>query len=441
MPVSVTFNGTVYNIPASGETGWATVGTNFLVDVGNNALCLTGTQTMSNKVLTLQNGAVGAPSLSFTADTASGVYQPSTSQVAIATAGVQRVLVDTTGNVTLSATPAITDSSNKVATTQFVATSPAVTDNIGRNYLHNPLFRVQQRGVGAFTANGAYTADRWQIIATTDTVSYSIGTYSDSNRTQIGGEEAVSYLVNTFTGSSSAGAFNYIKQSIEGVRRLSGKTVTVSFWANATSGTPKIGVNMVQVFGTGGSPSASVWALTTGQSVTISSTITRYSVQITLPSASGKTFGTTANTDYTGLALAFSSGATNTALFGNIGVQSSVIVIWGVQVENGSNMTALEKPDIRFDTANCQRFYNAGAILGASTGTTSATIYVPMAYPVTMRTTPTVAGANNSSTNITTPTAVVSSGAPTQMVIGTGTCTASGAYIVNVTYTSTADFP
>jgi hypothetical protein len=106
MPVSTTFNGTLYNIPASGETGWATVGTNFLVDVGNNALCLTGTQTASNKEITLQPGTAGAPSLSFTADTAPGVYQPSTSQMAIATAGTQRILVDASGVLNILGPPA-----------------------------------------------------------------------------------------------------------------------------------------------------------------------------------------------------------------------------------------------------------------------------------------------------------------------------------------------
>jgi hypothetical protein len=464
MPVSVTFNGTLYNIPASGETGWATVGTNFLVDVGNNALCLTGTQTMSNKVLTLQNGSAATPSLSFTADTASGLYQPLASELAIATGGTERVLIDSSGVVNVLGAPGIvnasagdlslqstsgavraptmvtTDKSTAVATTAFVATSPAVTDNIGRNYLHNPMFRVQQRGLGAFTANAAYTADRWQIELVTDTVSYQIGTYSDAQRVTIGDEEAVYYLTNTFTGSSSAGAYNYIKHSIEGVRRLSNKTVTVSFWANATSGTPKLGINAVQVFGTGGSPSSSAWALATGNSVTISTTITRYTTTFTIPSTSGKTLGTTANTDYTGLAIAYSSGATNNAIFGNIGVQTSVISIWGVQLEVASNATALEKTDIRFDTANCQRFYNQGAIISAGYATTSGQIYVPLAYPVTMRTTPTVAGANNSSTNITSPTAVASAAAPTQVVVGSGTVTSTGMYIVNATYTATADF-
>jgi hypothetical protein len=42
MSVLVTFNSTGYLIPTSNETGWATVVTNFLSDVGNNAVTKSG---------------------------------------------------------------------------------------------------------------------------------------------------------------------------------------------------------------------------------------------------------------------------------------------------------------------------------------------------------------------------------------------------------------
>jgi hypothetical protein len=59
---------------------------------------------------------------------------------------------------------------------------------------------------------------------------------------------------------------------------------------------------------------------------------------------SGKTLGSN-NDSFTGLEFFYSSGATNNAIAGNIGVQSGTINIWGVQLEIGSIATQLEKRD------------------------------------------------------------------------------------------------
>ena len=95
--------------------------------------------------------------------------------------------------------------------------------------------------------------------------------------------------INTFTGNAGAGAFNAVTQQIEDVRRLAGKTVTVSFWAVAGAGTPKLGVSLNQIFGTGGSPSA--YVPTAGQAVTLTTSLARYALTFTLPSVAGKTLG------------------------------------------------------------------------------------------------------------------------------------------------------
>src|SRR4029077_16418747 len=100
-----------------------------------------------------------------------------------------------------------------------------------------------------------------------------------------------------------------------GVRRLGGKTVTISFWAQASAAL-KLGINMSQIFGTGGSPSSGLWALATGNAITLTTGWARYSTTITLPSVSGKTLGTNGN-DYTGLMFFCSAGATNNATAGN----------------------------------------------------------------------------------------------------------------------------
>lgn len=289
-------------------------------------------------------------------------------------------------------TPAYGDNDTSVATTAFVQAATGVyAGNVGRNVLHNAQMLVQQRGAGPFTTLNAHTADRWKIEVATDTVSFTFGALTDAARTQIGDETATSSLQNAFTGNAAAAAFNDIHQKIERVRRLGGKTTILSFWAAANSGTPKLGIATGQIFGTGGSPSASVFP-SPGQSVTLSTTWTRYSVTINWPSTSGKTLGTNGD-DCSAVYFVYSAGSTNAAWAGSPGVQSGTIQIWGVQLEiAASGQTApspLEKPDPQTQLAQCQRFYFTSLIYVAPTADGSGTQLI---YPTTMRAAPTIAG-------------------------------------------------
>lgn len=283
------------------------------------------------------------------------------------------------------------DSDTSVATTAFVqaAVAPAL-HNVGRNLIHNPLFNIAQRGAGPFVASGVYTADRWNVFGNLDTYSFIQGSADDAIRAAVGDEAASFLLQNTFTGNAGAASYHYLNQSIEDARRLSGKTVTVSFWAAANSGTPKLGLNMSQNFGTGGSPSAGVWVNAIGQSVILSTTWTRYSAVFNIPTTAGKTLGTN-NDSSTNLSFWFSSGTTSGPTAGNIGVQSGTIQLWGVQLEIGSVATPLEKPDSQQDFAKCQRFYQTGAAQAYGyAATPGAPVSSNLGLPVTMRALPTV---------------------------------------------------
>jgi hypothetical protein len=295
-----------------------------------------------------------------------------------------------TGALVLAADPA---APLQAATKQYVDGSAPVggpyvsianLHDVGRNYIHNSMMAVAQRGAGPWSTFGTYTLDRWMTGGATDTVAFAQQSLADGFRAQLGDEEAAFALRNTFTGSAAAGACNYIAQKIENMRRLAGKTVTVSFWALCSAGTLKLGANFYQVFGTGGSPTGQVNI--NGQSVTINTVFTRYSLTFTLPSVSGLTLGTN-NDHYTMLNFWFSSGATNNALAGNIGVQSGQVWIWGTQLELGPTATPLEKLDPQQDLAKAQRFYctfavNVPAVANASN----------LVFPVTMRGNPIVAG-------------------------------------------------
>jgi hypothetical protein len=317
-----------------------------------------------------------------------------------------------------------------------------ITNDVGRNLIHNSMFNIAQRGTGPFAAFGNYTMDRWCLSGATDTASVIQAGALDGNRAQIGDEAAKFYLSNTFTGNAAAGANTVIYQGIEDVRRLAGKTVILSFWAVCGAGALKLGVNYLQNFGTGGSPSASVWANATGQSVTLSTTFTRYSLITVIPSAAGKTLGT-ANNDCTYLFLAFSSGATNNALYGNIGVQgpNAVIGIWGVQLEIGTVATPLEKLDPVTQLQQCQRFayvFSGKISTAANANAAGYNNFTTIYFPTAMRAVPTISGQTYSGT-------VNSSGVNWQDVGPSNvtfyaTAAAAGVLAVNITaYTASAD--
>jgi hypothetical protein len=279
-----------------------------------------------------------------------------------------------------------------------VASQPAsmssALNNVGRNLLHNGMFNVQQRGVGPWTINGAYTADRWlmSFVGTGAALSVQIGVPSDIARSQIGDEQMYYVLDATFTGTSGVGDYNIITHCIENARRLAGKTVTVSMYAVAATSGLRLGINGYQSYGTGGTPTAAEHWAATGASWTLGTGWARYSVTFTVPTSSGKTFGTTAGTNMSALQIFLSSGATNNANAGNIGVQSGQIQLWGMQLEIGATATQLEKIDFQADMANCQRFFQS-AISFWTAGyynLAAQTVGLAVNLPTTMRVTPTM---------------------------------------------------
>jgi hypothetical protein len=343
--------------------------------------------------------------------------------------------------------------------TQGASANPAwdTVGDIGRNLLHNSVFRIQQRGTGPFTASSAYTADRWLIQNVLDSQSVAIANILDAGRAQIGNELAQFTLQNIFTGNSGATAFNVLGQRIENVYRLSNKTVTVSFWAVAGSGTPQLGVSINQNFGSGGSANVNG----TGQAVTLSTTWTRYSLTFSIGSTSGKTVG--AN-NFTALNFWYSSGANNNTFAGGIGVQSGTFNIWGPQLEFG-NLTPFEMVDFPVDWENCQRFFfstfgnqvtpvqNAGADTGnmmwsaifAGAGAQRSPQFL---FPTEMRAAPTITFYNTQATNAfirdqttgtDTSTASYASYAHGCRLVGTGPAGCAVGDFLSVHITASAD--
>jgi hypothetical protein len=266
--------------------------------------------------------------------------------------------------------------------------------NAGKNKVINGDFSVNQRAFTSTTTSGTYGFDRWRITAVNGTTTYSTQAFT-LGAAPVAGYEGTNFARLVTTGQTLTSAVSTLEQRIESVRTLANQTVTVSFWAKANTGTPKIAVELAQNFGSGGSPSAQV--NTYAGQVTLSTSWARYSVTVANPSISGKTLGTTAGTDYLEARLYVSAGSDFNARTGSLGIQSNTFEIWGVQVEAGSVATpfTLSEGSINGELAACQRFYyrvsNVDSLqmfgTGWNLGTTTARFLVH--FPTEMRAKPT----------------------------------------------------
>ena len=241
----------------------------------------------------------------------------------------------------------------------------------GKNQCINGAFNVWQRGT-SFAGN-VYTADRW-TTQTNKTLTVSQQAFT-AGTAPVAGYESAFFLRQAYSADGSYGA---LQTKLEDVRLFAGQTITLSYWAKADatySNTPSVSQN----FGSGGSSGVG----TNGTTHNITTSWTRYSSVITVPSISGKTIGTS------------SFFMLQPILIESAGART--IDIWGVQVEAGSVATAFQTATgtIQGELAACQRYYtrfkgnaaNATHALGFAYASTGSSCSYPL--PVTMRIYPT----------------------------------------------------
>lgn len=230
-----------------------------------------------------------------------------------------------------------------------------------RNRIINGNMAIDQRNNGASVSTGGtviYTLDRWYVGSNgaAATIQRVTGATANQYRLQVTGAAGVTNLT--------------VSQRIESQNcaDMAGQTVTLSFdaadslltsltwsasYANSTDG-----------FGTLTSPT--VTSIASG-SVTISSTITRYSVTFAVPIAAT-----------TGLVVQFTVGAQTSGTF----------TLGNVQLELGTQATPFEWAQYPIQFAMCSRYYQRLYVVTYQYVPGAATVYAPMAYS-TMRTTPT----------------------------------------------------
>jgi hypothetical protein len=223
----------------------------------------------------------------------------------------------------------------------------------GKNKIINGDFSINQRSFTSTTTDGTYGFDRWLLITSGGTCTYSTQAFT-AGTAPVAGYEGTNFARLLTSGQSTG--YSILVQKIENARTFANQTVTVSFWAKAGTGTPQVAVNFFRNYGTGGSPSASEYT-NTATKVTLSTSWARYTATLAVPSVSGKTFGTTANTSSLGLYLFTSDNVTGAS--NSLGVQNATIDFWGVQVEAGSVATAFQTATgtIQGELAACQRYY------------------------------------------------------------------------------------
>jgi len=241
-----------------------------------------------------------------------------------------------------------------------------------KNKVINGGFDIWQRGT-SFSTNNVYTADRWVIVgASGQTVSVSQQSFTPGTA-PVSGYEGT-YFVRLGWSGTPSGTY-WFTQRVEDVRTLAGQTVTLSFWAKASSTTSAFTPMFEQNFGSGGSSIVG----TTGSAITLTTSWQRFTQTFSIPSISGKTIGT-------------SSYLEVRPLVGSTAVTGNSIDIWGVQVEKGSIATEFEQRFIGDELRLCQRYYClVDYAVGIVVGSTS--VQLGVVFPLEMRVSPsTVSG-------------------------------------------------
>jgi hypothetical protein len=239
-----------------------------------------------------------------------------------------------------------------------------------RNRIINGDMRVDQRKSGAATTTSTsawtYTVDRWYSFSAGATVS---GTRAAGT--------APNQYVYRFTGAASVTGIGF------------GQRIEATNIYDLQSGTVTLGVDLANSlltsvtwtayypttadsYGTFASPTRT--SIATG-TFTVTSTITRYSAQITLPANAAN-----------GLEIVFTVGAQT----------SGTWTVGNVQIEGGSTATPFERRPVGMELSLCQRYYFDAASGSATvahqlsaTSTAAAATTLPMMNWPPMRTAPT----------------------------------------------------
>jgi hypothetical protein len=228
------------------------------------------------------------------------------------------------------------------------AGTAAMASSFLRNRIINGGFDVWQRGTSfsdpaAFT----FTSDRWRVRYDGSGATRTISRQAfPLDQTDVPGDQPWFFRYDQSV-AGTGGTFNGFNQNIESVRTFGGQQVTLSFYARAASNITLPLIEIEQFFGTGGSPSAPVFA-TVANNVSVGTSWARYTYTFTVPSLTGKTIGND-NNDCLGVVYNLPNNAAFT------------FDISLVQLEVGTVATPFERRQFGQELELCQRYYEIGS--------------------------------------------------------------------------------
>ncbi len=263
-----------------------------------------------------------------------------------------------------------------------------------RNKLINGAGGLIQRGSTTVAAGSSkYVFDRWFVTNDTDqTVTVSQNQLSLGSGFAIGGRHSMRY---NFASAPTTGTLR-IEQRIEDVTSVIPGDWTLTAWMSGPSGSEALAAEVVQSFGTGGSPSSDV---TTAMTFAGDSPTTIYDAStnrrcwgVTVPSLAGKLLGT-GNDDYLATAMVLTPRQS-----GNY----DLTWLSFVEGDASSESDPSSPRHVQQEVALCQRYYCKTYELDVDPGTASAggrMVYTVVAtgsnwatwyYPQFMRGLPTI---------------------------------------------------
>ncbi|MBA0448775.1 hypothetical protein [Stenotrophomonas maltophilia] len=265
----------------------------------------------------------------------------------------------------------------------------------GRNRLINGNSDFWQRATTGTTQGGEiYVADRWTVAALGCTHTVNRG----ANLPAGGAAPESRRFLNSIVSKTSAGSSAYVAQKIESVVTLSDGEVTVSGFAYGPPG-KRIGIRLIQHFGTGGSPSASV-SVELGTVAVTAASWTYFQLSARLPSVKGKTLGSNADSDFLWLVVDLCADAYGGVISG----QNGEFGIAMLQLERGNRATAFDLRPLAHELQLCQRYYeksydndvvpgtptNSGRYSWGNSAASGATSYMSVPFKTRKRATPAI---------------------------------------------------
>lgn len=237
---------------------------------------------------------------------------------------------------------------------------------VGKNVLINGSFMFWQRGTNRPEIDTGYapryfTADRWYIASAGTKLTMAQAAFP-KGQTEVPGNPRF-HLTCSSNSGLAASNLGYFGQVIEGVDVLAGEVVTLSFYAR-TNVAAKLGVSIVQSFGTGGNPDPEVNLVLPVQNIP-GPTWQRYTLTFTMPSIAGKNMG---SGHHTRIRFWMDAGSNYTNIAGAVGNQTFVIDIAQAQLERGPTATAFDERPLGLELMLCQRYYEKSYDLGISPG-------------------------------------------------------------------------